>query len=81
MLASLKKKFIKNSFIYYIYRYFKYKYKSFKSYGGSGEDIFINKFFHNLYKGYYIDVGALHPINGSLTYLLHKEDGMESILI
>ncbi len=72
MLASLKKKFIKNSFIYYIYRYFKYKYKSFKSYGGSGEDIFINKFFHNLYKGYYIDVGALHPINGSLTYLLHK---------
>tara|TARA_X000000950_G_scaffold257023_1_gene323130 strand:+ start:1026 stop:1763 length:738 start_codon:yes stop_codon:yes gene_type:complete len=73
MLKSFKKKFIKTSLIYYIYRYFKYKFKSFKSYGGSGEDIFIAKFFRNLKKGFYVDVGALHPINGSLTYLLYQK--------
>ncbi len=73
MLASFKKKFIKTSLIYYIYRYFKYKFKSFISYGGSGEDIFISKFFGDLKKGFYVDVGALHPINGSLTYLLYQK--------
>ena len=73
MLTSFKKKFIKTSLIYYIYRYFKYKIKSFTSYGGSGEDIFISKFFLNLKKGFYVDVGALHPINGSLTYLLYQK--------
>ena len=73
MLASLKKKFIKTSLIYYIYRYFKYKFKSFTSYGGCGEDIFISKFFRDLNKGFYVDVGALHPINGSLTYLLYQK--------
>ena len=73
MLASFKKKFIKTSLIYYIYRYFKYKFKSFTSYGGSGEDIFISKFFRDLKKGFYVDVGALHPINGSLTYLLYQK--------
>ena len=73
MLASFKKKFIKTSLIYYIYRYFKYKFKSFTSYGGSGEDIFISKFFRDLNKGFYVDVGALHPINGSLTYLLYQK--------
>ena len=73
MLSSFKKKFIKTSLIYYIYRYFKYKIKSFTSYGGSGEDIFISKFFLNLKKGFYVDVGALHPINGSLTYLLYQK--------
>ena len=73
MLASFKKKFIKTSLIYYIYRYFKYKFKSFTSYGGSGEDIFISKFFQNFKKGFYVDVGALHPINGSLTYLLYQK--------
>ena len=73
MLASFKKNFIKTSLIYYIYRYFKYKFKSFTSYGGSGEDIFISKFFRNLKKGFFVDVGALHPINGSLTYLLYQK--------
>ena len=71
MLASFKKKFIKTSLFYYIYRYFKYKFKSFTCYGGNGEDIFISRFFRNLKKGFYVDVGALHPINGSLTYLLY----------
>ena len=26
-----------------------------------------------LKKGFYVDVGALHPINGSLTYLLYQK--------
>ncbi len=71
MLSSFKKKFIKNTLIYQIYRYYKYKFKYFGSYGASGEDIFINKFFNNLKNGFFVDVGALHPVNGSLTYLLN----------
>ena len=27
----------------------------------------------NFKKGFYVDVGALHPINGSLTYLLYQK--------
>ena len=81
MLASFKKKFLKTSLIYYIYRYFKYKFKSFSSYGGSGEDIFITKFFHDLKKGFYVDVGALHQLMVLLLTCFTKKDGTELILI
>ena len=73
MLSLFKKKFIKNTLVYYIYRYFKYKLKSFPSYGALGEDVLINRFFKNNSQGFYVDVGALHPINGSLTYNLYKQ--------
>ena len=70
MLASFKTKVLKNTLIYYIYRYYKYKFKYFSSYSAHGEDVFIKKFFKML-KGFFVDVGALHPINGSLTYNLY----------
>ncbi len=72
MLKSFKEKFIKSLFVYHIYRYFKYKFKFFRSFGATGEDVFVNKVFHKK-KGFYVDIGALHPINGSLTYNLYKK--------
>ena len=73
MLKVLKNKFLKKTMIYHIYRYFKYKKNYFPSYGASGEDVLINKIFKNKNDGYFVDVGALHPINGSLTYNLSKK--------
>lgn len=72
MISLLKKRFIKSTLIYYIYRYFKYKLKYFPSYGASGEDVLIGRYFKNKTNGFYVDVGALHPINGSMTYNLSK---------
>ena len=71
MIKSFKEKYIKSLFFYHIYRYFKYKFRFFKSYGATGEDVLINKIFRKN-NGFYVDVGALHPINGSLTYNLYK---------
>ncbi len=73
MLNFLKSRFLKNSMIYHFYRYFKYKKNYFPSYGATGEDVLINKIFKNKIDGYFVDVGALHPINGSLTYNLSKK--------
>ena len=73
MLKVLKNKFLKKTMIYHIYRYFKYKKNYFPSYGASGEDVLINKIFKYKNDGYFVDVGALHPINGSLTYNLSKK--------
>ena len=71
MIKNFKEKYIKNLFFYQIYRFVKYKFAFFKSYGATGEDVLLNKIFKNK-KGFYIDVGALHPINGSLTHNLYK---------
>ena len=38
-----------------------------------GEDLFINNFFKNKKKGFYIDVGCYHPIHRSNTFLLYKK--------
>ena len=59
-------------YIYYLF----YRPKIFfpkKSYSLLGEDIFLNKYFNNQKKGFYIDVGCYHPISGSNTYLLYKK--------
>ena len=72
MIKNFKDRYIKNLFFYHIYRYFKYKINYFRSYGATGEDVLINKIFKNKI-GLYIDIGALHPINGSLTYNLYNK--------
>ncbi|MEE2695306.1 MAG: FkbM family methyltransferase [Pseudomonadota bacterium] len=73
MIKNFKEKYIKNLFFYHIYRYFKYKFKYFKSYGATGEDVLLNKIFKNNLSGFYLDIGSLHPINGSLTYNLYQK--------
>ena len=72
MVEKFKEKYIKNLFFYHIYRFIKYKFSFFKSYGATGEDVLLNKIFKDN-KGFYIDVGALHPVNGSLTHNLYKK--------
>ena len=72
MLKILKNRLLKKTMIYHIYRYFKYKKNYFPSYGATGEDVLINKIFKNKIDGF-VDVGALHPVNGSLTYNLSKK--------
>ena len=42
-----------------------------KTYSMNGEDIFINNYFQNKI-GFYVDVGAYHPLELNNTYLLHK---------
>ena len=44
-----------------------------KSYSIFGEDKFINNYFRNKPKGFYIDVGAYHPLDGNNTHLLYKK--------
>ena len=45
-----------------------------------GEDLQIKKYFNNKKKGFYVDVGAYHPIQRNNTMLLH-EMGWEGINI
>jgi hypothetical protein len=62
-----------NSF-YKIYALY-IKHKSFipkKKHSIFGEDIFADKYFKKLDKGFYVDVGSYHPFFWSNTYLLFK---------
>ena len=72
MIKHFKEKFIKNTLIYKFYRYLKYKINFFASYSATGEDVLLRKIFKNKI-GFYVDVGALHPINGSNTHHLYKK--------
>ena len=72
MIKHFKEKFIKNTLVYKFYRYLKYKINFFASYGATGEDVLLRKIFKNN-TGFYVDVGALHPVNGSHTYHLYKK--------
>jgi FkbM family methyltransferase len=43
-----------------------------KSYSMFGEDLFVQNYFRNKAKGFYIDVGCYHPLEGNNTHLLYK---------
>lgn len=42
------------------------------SFSQQGEDIIIEKFFREQKIGFYVDIGAYHPVTYSNTFLLHK---------
>lgn len=50
-------------------------YKFYKSYSQDGEDMILKSFFENNkhYKGFYVDVGAHHPIRYSNTYFFYRK--------
>jgi FkbM family methyltransferase len=65
-----------------VFEYLKLLYYSFyrakiffpkKEYSLLGEDKFIEKYFRNKAKGFYIDVGCYHPLDGNNTQLLYKK--------
>jgi hypothetical protein len=37
-----------------------------------GEDLFIQDYFKNKPKGFYVDIGCYHPLDGNNTHLLYK---------
>jgi len=73
MLKKIKENILKRTFIYKIYRYFKYKNHPNRSFAAYGEEILLAKIFSKKTKGFYVDVGALHPVNGSVTYRLYEK--------
>jgi len=64
---SLKKKLLKLFPIHY--------FRTNKSYSQEGEDVIVNVLFQELgiKKGFYVDVGAHHPIRFSNTHVLYKK--------
>ena len=44
-----------------------------KTYSMYGEDLIVKNFFKDKQKGYYVDIGCYHPIEGNNTYLLYKK--------
>ena len=44
-----------------------------KTYSMFGEDLKIKNFFKNKKKGFYVDIGCYHPLDGNNTYLLYKK--------
>lgn len=43
-----------------------------KSYSQEGEDIILQRYFEGTSKGFYVDVGAHHPMRFSNTYIFYK---------
>ena len=72
----MKKILIKFRLFYFFYKILKiFKNSKKKTHLGEfGEDIFVRRFFKKNSKGFYVDVGAYHPIKGSLTYDLYKNN-------
>ena len=66
------RKSLKSSFPYELLKnYFpKVNYSFSETYG---EDLFVNFFFKDLKKGFYVDIGCNLPKSGSLTYSLYKK--------
>ena len=72
----MKNFFLKFNFFYFFYKIIKIFRNSKKSkhLGEFGEDVFVRRFFKKYEKGTYVDVGAYHPIKGSLTFDLYKKN-------
>ena len=49
----------------------KFKYQK-QSYSFNGVDLIVNYIFKNKKKGFYLDIGAQHPISNNNTYILFK---------
>ena len=74
---SLKNILIKNFLTYKLYLYYNLYirnkgYRKREKYSQWGEDTFIKNFFKNKNKGFYVDIGCIHPIMYSNTCLLHN---------
>lgn len=65
---------MKNIFKYLYYMYYRPKiFFPKKTYSMFGEDLIVKDFFKKKKKGFYVDVGCYHPLEGSNTYLLYKK--------
>jgi len=57
-------------FMLLILDYFRHK----KSYSQDGEDVVLASFYENMknYRGFYVDIGAHHPVRFSNTWMFYK---------
>lgn len=62
-----------NNFLNRIYAFFTWSPWINYSYSQEGEDIVLKRIFSNQTNGFYIDVGAHHPMRFSNTYLFYKK--------
>ncbi len=70
-IKKFRKK-IKSTFLFNIIQNFFHK--PLKSFSDSfGEDLFVNNYFSEINKGFYVDIGCNQPKINSLTYSLHKK--------
>jgi len=58
--------------LYSIYREYIAAYYT-KSYSQEGEDLVLRRIFENEKEGFYVDIGAHHPMRFSNTYLFYKQ--------
>ena len=71
-----------NIFKFLYYQFFRPKiFFPKKSYAYFKEDLFINNFFKKKFYGFYVDVGAYHPLEGNNTHLLYKKKNWSGINI
>ena len=75
---SLKPLLLKNFITYKLYIYYNLyirnaAYKNRKYYSQWGEDLFIQEYFKDKEKGFYVDIGCFHPIMYSNTCLLFNK--------
>ena len=75
---SLKTLLLKNFITYKLYIYYNLyirnaAYKKRKYYSQWGEDLFIQEYFKDKEKGFYVDIGCFHPIMYSNTCLLFNK--------
>ena len=74
---GIKKKISENSFFYKLYLYYNLyirqnALKKRLTYSQNQEDLFINNYFKDKNKGFYLDIGCYHPIMYSNTALLYN---------
>ena len=74
---GIKKNISENSFFYKLYLYYNLyirqnALKKRPTYSQNQEDLFINNYFKDKNKGFYLDIGCYHPIMYSNTALLHN---------
>lgn len=71
-MKNLMKKIIPKNWLEYIRIKFLDSY-TIKSYSQEGEDMILRRIFEHKKDGFYIDVGAHHPVRFSNTYLFYKQ--------
>lgn len=66
----IKQKFYDLLYAFKVSRFFRF---GTKSYAQEGEDLILNRIFENQKTGFYVDVGAFHPVRFSNTYFFYKK--------
>lgn len=81
MVINISRKILKNFYYYFVWKFLLFAFKNSKklqwpykvSFAQEGEDILLDRIFNKKKKGFYIDIGAHHPIRFSSTFWFYKK--------